>query len=143
MTELGHPFWDDTREKVGVIVYDSVGKLLLVEGIRGKLSLPKGGRLRGETDLEGALREAWEETGINLEDIQYTSKIKLIWGTYFVYKLDVLGKDMPLLPQPGEVVKVLWKNPKSFWLKMANMNCDLKYYINDYIPEGWSLSKKK
>lgn len=125
-----HPFADDTREKVGVIVYDKTGKLLLVEGRGGKLSLPKGGRLRGETELEGALREAWEETGIDLENTDYVSKVKLVWGVYFVYRLGICGKELPLVPQPGEVVKVLWKRPRSYWLKnIASLNCDLRYYI--------------
>jgi 8-oxo-dGTP pyrophosphatase MutT (NUDIX family) len=126
----GHPFSDDTREKVGVIVYDKGGKILLVEGRGGKLSLPKGGRLRGETELEGALREAWEETRIDLENIEYVEKVKLVWGVYFIYKLGVNGKELPLMPQPGEVVKILWKKPRSYWLKnIAKLNCDLRYYI--------------
>jgi len=128
----GHPFSDDTREKVGVIVYDKQGKLLIVEGHGGKLSLPKGGRLRGETELEGALREAWEETGIDLEQTTYVSKIKLVWGVYFVYKLAVSCNEMSLMPQPGEVVKVLWKRPTSFWMRrIASLNCDLKFYIQN------------
>jgi len=130
MLELGHPFTDDTREKVGVIVYDKKGYVLLVEGLTGKLSLPKGGRLRGETDLEGALREAYEETGIDLEKIHYTEKIKLIWGTYFVYKLPITGAKMPLHPQEGEILKVLWRKPTSNWIKtVANLNCDLGHFI--------------
>jgi 8-oxo-dGTP pyrophosphatase MutT (NUDIX family) len=78
VTSHGHPFSEDTREKVGVIVYDSTGKILIVKGVGGKLSLPKGGRMRGETELEGAVREAWEETGLDLESLYYTLKTKLI-----------------------------------------------------------------
>ena len=129
ISEFGHPFMDDTREKVGVIVYDRIGNLLMVEGKGGKISLPKGGRLRGETEYEGALREAWEETGIDLERLKYKEKIKLIWGTYFVYHLDGLGRNMQLRAQPGETLKVFWKDPKCLWLKFANVNCDLGHYI--------------
>jgi len=137
VSKYGHPFADDTREKVGVIVYDRLGQLLMVEGKGGKISLPKGGRMRGETEYEGALREAWEETGIDLERLKYKEKIKLVWGTYFVYHLDTLGRNMPLRPQPGETVKILWKDPNCFWLKkVANMNCDLGYYIKSQ-PRVW------
>ena len=136
MTEpdsIYHPFNDDTREKVGVIVYDKKGFLLMVQGISGKLSLPKGGRLRGETDLEGALREAYEETGIDLEKINYIEKIKLVWGTYFIYRIPYTGRKLQLQPQIGEILKIIWKKPTSPWLRTdARLNCDLAYFINKY-----------
>jgi 8-oxo-dGTP pyrophosphatase MutT (NUDIX family) len=132
VASFGHPFADDTREKVGVIVYDNAGHVLLVQGMTGKISLPKGGRLRGETELEGAVREAWEETGIDLEKTTYILKTKLIWGTYFVYKLNVRAKELVLRPQAGETTAVLWKSPTSFWLNHSDrMNCDLKFLIKD------------
>ena len=132
VSQFGHPFADDTREKVGVIVYDNVGHILLVEGKTGKISLPKGGRLRGESELEGALREAWEETGIDLDLAKYISKIKLVWGTYFIYKVDMRGKEIHLRPQAGETLTVFWKSPTSFWLNESTLlNCDLKFLIKN------------
>jgi 8-oxo-dGTP pyrophosphatase MutT (NUDIX family) len=132
-SEMNHPFTDDTRDKVGVIVLDRDGYLLLVEGKEGKLSLPKGGRLRGETDLEGALREAWEETSIDLDENAYVEKIKLVWGTYFVYRLTTEGRTMGLKPQPGETVKILWRKPTSYWIRHdAILNRDLAHYIHTY-----------
>ena len=125
-----HPFTDDTREKVGVIVYDKKGYILMVQGTSGKISLPKGGRLRGETELEGALREAYEETGIDLENMEYTKKIKLIWGTYFVYNLPYSGRCLPLEPQAGEILKIMWRKPNSRWIQTeATLNCDLGSFI--------------
>jgi len=132
VSQFGHPFADDTREKVGVIVYDTAGQVLLVEGVGGKISLPKGARLRGETELEGAVREAWEETGIDLEEAMYLLKTKLIWGTYFVYKLNVRGRELVLRPREGETVEVMWKSPTSFSLNhSAQLNCDLKFLIKN------------
>lgn len=125
-----HPFTDDTREKVGVIVYDKKGYVLMVQGLSGKLSLPKGGRLRGETDLEGALREAYEETGIDLERFEYTEKIKLVWGTYFIYHIPYTGMCLHLRAQPSEILKVLWRKPTSSWIQYeASLNCDLGYFV--------------
>ena len=142
ISKYGHPFTDDTREKVGVIVYDTSGQLLMVQGKGGKVSLPKGGRLRGETELEGALREAWEETGIDLEKLAYSGKIKLIWGTYFIYNLDVKASDLNLRPQPGEVLKVVWKKPSSFWInEVAMLNCDLASYIRKISQPAYRLKK--
>jgi 8-oxo-dGTP pyrophosphatase MutT (NUDIX family) len=135
VTSHGHPFSEDTREKVGVIVYDSTGKILIVKGVGGKLSLPKGGRMRGETELEGAVREAWEETGLDLESLYYTFKTKLIWGTYYVFKLSVGAKELCLRPRVhGEIEEIMWKSPKSFWLTTSpDMNCDLKYLIKNTV----------
>jgi 8-oxo-dGTP pyrophosphatase MutT (NUDIX family) len=128
-----HPFNDETREKVGAIVYDRKGNILLVQGPSGKLSFPKGGRLRGETDLEGAVRELYEETGLDLEHEDYTDKIKLIWGTYFVYNLPYAGIKIPLNPQIDEVMKILWRKPTSEWLKKeAHLNSDLGYFIRRF-----------
>jgi 8-oxo-dGTP pyrophosphatase MutT (NUDIX family) len=128
-----HPFNDDTREKVGVIVYDRRGNILLVQGPSGKLSFPKGGRLRGETEHEGALRELYEETGLDLEHSDYTDKIKLIWGTYFVYKLPCAGIKIPLRPHIGEIFKILWRKPSSEWLQtQAILNSDLGYFIRRF-----------
>ena len=126
----GHPFRDDTREKVGVIVYDKKGYVLMVQGVSGKLSLPKGGRLRGETELEGALREAYEETGIDLERFEYTEKIKLVWGTYFIYHIPYRGTGLELHAQAREVLKIIWRKPTSTWLQtQARLNCDLGYFV--------------
>jgi 8-oxo-dGTP pyrophosphatase MutT (NUDIX family) len=127
MEEISHhPFTDDTREKVGVIVFDKNGYVLIVQGTSGKLSLPKGGRLRGETELEGALREAYEETGIDLENLKYTEKIKLIWGTYFTYHLPCSGLCLNLQKQAGEILKIMWRKPTSTWIQTeARLNCDL------------------
>ena len=132
ISKFGHPFADETRDKVGVIVYDSAGHVLLVEGISGKISLPKGARRRGETELEGAVREAWEETGIDLEKASYILKTKLIWGTYFVYKLNVRARELILRPRVGETLDVMWKSPTSFSLNHSTrLNCDLKFLIKN------------
>lgn len=143
-SELSHPFSDDTRDKVGVIVLDRNGYLLLVEGKEGKLSLPKGGRHRGETDLEGALREAWEETGIDLDENGYLAKIKLIWGTYFLYRIPQEGRYIKLKPQPGETVKILWRNPSSPWIRHdALLNRDLAHYIHTYDHKNCGIKQRE
>jgi 8-oxo-dGTP pyrophosphatase MutT (NUDIX family) len=126
----GDFFGRDTREKVGVIVRDRDNKLLIVEGKTGKHSLPKGGRFCYETEYEGALRECWEETGLDLWHCTPERTVKLVWGTYYFFRLPVSGKTLTLVPQPGECVKVLWKNPGGYWLKeVAVKNIDLFTYV--------------
>lgn len=54
----------------GIIVFSKDRKsTVLVETERGHLSFPKGKREKGETDLETAYRELYEETGITKDMI--------------------------------------------------------------------------
>jgi 8-oxo-dGTP pyrophosphatase MutT (NUDIX family) len=44
-------------------------RTILVKTYAGRLSFPKGKRHKGETDMETALREMEEETGLSADDI--------------------------------------------------------------------------
>jgi 8-oxo-dGTP pyrophosphatase MutT (NUDIX family) len=131
-----HPFNDDTKERVGCIVYDAEGKLLIVDGGTGKMSLPKGCRHLAETVWEGSIRELYEETGLDIEDLlldktaTFVKEMGLRWGTYMVFKLKTLGAELKLRPQAGEVIKILWKNPHGFWIqRKADLNADLRHLV--------------
>ena len=56
------------RKNVGIIVFNRAGQVLAGERIQtgGALQFPQGGLDAGETPLEGALRELYEETGLQL-----------------------------------------------------------------------------
>ena len=136
MDDLPHPFNQDTRERVGCIVYDVEGHLLIVDGGGGKMSLPKGCRQLGETEWEGGLRELYEETGLDAEllltdkSARFMEKKTLRWGTYMVFRLKMRGSDLALRPQTGETSKVLWKNPWGAWLqRKADLNADLRHLV--------------
>lgn len=52
----------------GIILDETLQEILLVRGARSKkLGLPKGHVEPGESYLEGALREIWEEVGLKIE----------------------------------------------------------------------------
>lgn len=134
--ELQHPWNEDTRERVGCIVYDVEGNLLVVDGGSGKISLPKGCRHLGETEWDGGLRELYEETGLDVElllaekSARFVEKKALRWGTYMVFRLKMHGSDLALRPQAGETSKILWKNPWGFWMqRKADLNADLRHLV--------------
>jgi 8-oxo-dGTP pyrophosphatase MutT (NUDIX family) len=72
----------------GAICVNNKGEVLLVHGRRSKKwSFPKGHCKEGETDIQCAMRELREETGLVLEGV-YTSYHKLRGAGYFIFALD-------------------------------------------------------
>ena len=73
----------------GAICVNSCGEVLLVRGKKSqKWSFPKGHCKQDETDLECAVRELKEETGVDIQDIKYSSYHKLRGGGYFVFPME-------------------------------------------------------
>lgn len=122
----------DTEDVVGVICIDARGRVLLVQGLGGKWSFPKGRRKEKETSYEGAIREAREEAGIELKGRPVNVKLGLRYGTYYLY---VFGRSCEQIPlaQPlteHEVEKVMWVNLKSAEFEKEEKNADLRVYMS-------------
>lgn len=122
----------DTKDVVGVICIDKEGKLLLVQGVGGKWSFPKGRRKELETDHQGALREAKEEAGIDLSESPSFLSIKLRYGTYFCYLFNEFGEDLKLSKPatPEEILQVAWIFPKTQHFRRQEKNADLRAYLS-------------
>jgi ADP-ribose pyrophosphatase YjhB (NUDIX family) len=75
-----------TRTAGGVVV-NAAGEILVVSQRGTSWSLPKGHIDAGETALEAAMREIWEESGV--------SELELVreLGTYERHKIGVDGGD--------------------------------------------------
>lgn len=91
--------------------------ILVVQGsYSGIWSLPKGKINDGETDEECACREVWEETGIimNPDFIRQLPKIKIDHNIYFIYNLDLLGKNIQdfhySINDKNEISDIQWKS---------------------------------
>jgi len=70
----------DRRVNAGFVVYhrDKKGKIrYLMLKVKGEWTLSKGGIDPGESELEAAKRELWEEAGVKLEKIHGGFKHKL------------------------------------------------------------------
>jgi 8-oxo-dGTP pyrophosphatase MutT (NUDIX family) len=139
MMSQGHPFEDDMNDRVGVIVLDAKGRLLIVKGMTGKYSLPKGSRKRGETEWEGATREAWEEAGIDLErdGAHMVRRRRLNHGIYFEYTLDDEGGAFATGPKEETTLGMEWVYPNSKWFQsVADKNHDLSTYAKKCMSGG-------
>lgn len=102
-----HPFTDDSSDTYGCIIMDYKKHVLLVKG-SSKYSLPKGSRKRAETPEECAIREVWEETGLDLSNVNLGLPKKLSRGRYYFIRLKQSFETYKFRPQPKEKGTVCW-----------------------------------
>jgi 8-oxo-dGTP pyrophosphatase MutT (NUDIX family) len=90
----------------GAICVDCSGQVLLVRGKRSKKwSFPKGHCKGNETDLECALRELKEETGL-IPNTPPSGYHKLRGGGYFIFAIE--GSPQITIQDHWEIEKVEW-----------------------------------
>ena len=81
-------------------------KILLVCGRRSrKWSFPKGHKVCGESYLDCAIRETFEETGVNLRGVNPVSYQKLSVGEYYFFEIE--EKEIAIRDR-REVVDARW-----------------------------------
>ena len=100
-------------------------------------SFPKGHQEAGETDVETTLRETKEETGLDVEILDY-EPIKtghlIHGGTVYKEILLFLAKPLheDLVLQDGEVEKAEWVQVE-----------DVSKFLNGYYLEAWNEAKAR
>lgn len=119
----------------GVIVFDK-DKTILVMTERGNYSIPKGKRNKGETDIQTALRELQEETGLTKDHIELLDNVTLdeinekgnLTIRYYVAKLTKKIKTFTF--DENELAKVEW------------INVDKAYKLEKFLERRKELIKK-
>jgi 8-oxo-dGTP pyrophosphatase MutT (NUDIX family) len=88
----------------------------------GQIALPGGGVDPGETPIEAALREAWEELGIRQADVRVVGASD-IYHTHSGFEITpvvgVVPPDIEIVPNPTEVAQ-WFEAPAAFLLDPAN-----------------------
>ncbi|TAD87137.1 MAG: NUDIX hydrolase [Alphaproteobacteria bacterium] len=94
-------------------------RLLVVQtSYRRTLSLPGGGLNRGESPLDGAVREVWEEIGLRLapEHLvlarQWQLRVEHRQDHVWLYEVD-LSEQPPLTLDGREIIAAEWVEPES------------------------------
>jgi 8-oxo-dGTP pyrophosphatase MutT (NUDIX family) len=103
-------------------------KILVVKGVSGIWSLPKGRSIPNEEDDKCAMREVYEETGIKLDNLNEQRRFKI--GTNIYYKYICVENQFTEfhIHDTNEVEEVSWKTIK----ELRNMNCnkDIRSLLN-------------
>jgi 8-oxo-dGTP pyrophosphatase MutT (NUDIX family) len=95
-----------------------------------KWSFPKGHSFDSEQPLECALRELKEETGIN-EVPAPTRYLKLVYGYYFLFKVD---RQLTLNPtDTHEIIDTKWVTVKE--MESMNLNADVSEFRKVYADD--------
>jgi len=124
----------------GCILVTSDRKVLVIRGRKsGKWSFPKGHSEQDESELDAAIRETKEETGLLL-NTWYQQSVQLATGLYFIYKY----KEQPCTPiDTTEVTETRWVTMDA--LKKMNVNVDINTFLRKYAyllkrkePNGFS-----
>jgi len=111
-----------SQKVYGIICISSNNRILLVRGrSSGIWSLPKGHLKGSELPHECAIRELYEETGIEFNRTNYSSVKKLYAGEYFIYKVN--EELEPRVQDQREISEAGWYNIQE--LKRFHCNVDI------------------
>lgn len=135
-----------SRKVYGCILVSPNDKVLLVKGrLSGKWSLPKGHMEGRENDLQCALRELHEETGV-VPTVKYSYFKKFAAGGYFIFFTE--NEPAPMIQCDQEISEAAWfelseirklscnldLNCFTRWIKRTNMRSDDSKKVAD-LPE--------
>lgn len=102
--------YNKTIKKCGCIIYDiNSREVILVKGISGIWSLPKGSKEKYESNLICAWRETYEETGIDLKyNIEKERHIRTNKSIYFIVPITNKKKYIPKIIDKCEILDIKW-----------------------------------
>ena len=131
---------------VGVLIRHVDGDFLLMQRDFGKKDYPGyyeatagGSALKGESPVEAVFREAFEETGIQLQRVKEINKVKYGSSIFYCYLGTADGDKDAIVLQEGETINFKWLNTGDFLEYMASDRCiDLiKERLATYLEELW------
>jgi 8-oxo-dGTP pyrophosphatase MutT (NUDIX family) len=121
-------------KKAGIILVDGQGRVLLIHGVGGKWSFPKGHaeEIDGANPLVTAMRETQEEVGLGPFDYQLLSMqpIAFPFDTYFYLGI-ATAMTVPFI-NDGEGTEVRWCSRKELTGMWTDLNIHVKHYVKGH-----------
>ena len=112
----------------GTILVSPDNKILLVKGRKsGKWSFPKGHPIKNEEEIQCAIRETHEETGIYIDN-SWDTKLHLATGNYYVYYMK--QKKTPEPEDDKEVTRADWWSLRE--IEQLPYNIDISYFLRHH-----------
>jgi 8-oxo-dGTP pyrophosphatase MutT (NUDIX family) len=117
----------NTDKVYGSICISPTNTILLVRGRKSqKWSFPKGHKKRGETYISCAVRETFEESGVDLDGRMPIAYQRLSVGEYYFYDLD--EEVVPTINDTREIDEVKWMTIDD--MKNVPCNVDVNNFLN-------------
>jgi ADP-ribose pyrophosphatase YjhB (NUDIX family) len=99
---------DDVRNKAGVVIYNQDEDSILIVQSRGNLwGIPKGTMEHTEQALECAVREVFEETGLDVSNCKIKNTFIIDQSTYYMIEYQPVYSQITL-PRNTDVNSVTW-----------------------------------
>ena len=120
--------YKSSSEKVyGTICMSPNNRILLVKGKKSnKWSFPKGHKNRGETYMSCAVRETYEESGINLDGYVPVAYQRLSVGEYYFYELE--QEVTPQIQDIQEITEASWMSIDE--IQQTSCNVDVNNFLS-------------
>jgi 8-oxo-dGTP pyrophosphatase MutT (NUDIX family) len=101
----------------------------------GMFSIPGGGPEIGESIIECAQREVFEETGYKVKIKSFLGIYQIQRGIGLVLVGQTKGRPDSKKPKTSEILNVEWMNPKEFISGKIKLRPAMKEIITDYLKE--------
>ena len=112
------------RNSAGIVIYrliEGVPEILLLTTACGRYSPPKGGREGCETELENAIRETYEESGLTVEDFDFIQSYRheILYKTSR-YKTKQVVLFLAKIKHPDTTITVSSEHIYHTWMKFED-----------------------
>ena len=115
----------NTEKVYGTVCMSPQNRILLVRGRRSmKWSFPKGHKEPGESYLSCAVRETYEEAGLDLCMYSPVSHQRLSVGEYYFFEVEEV---CPTVGDHREIAEAKWMSLSE--IREAPCNVDVNYFL--------------
>ena len=120
-----------SKKKAGVFIYDPNSKKILIVQSRGNLwGSPKGSLEYGETEIECAIREVLEETGITITEEVLKRPIRICnIATYFYLEMNECSVKIQKHDEQNDATGIAWINPECLKNSIESGNISVTHHF--------------